>query len=341
MQRDRSGRFIGQRDQSSNASSQQQQQGGRPWASSEEYMASDAPYCEPRSRLSTAGAVVSLIGGATAGALAMYLLDPEKGEDRRASALDLANRALETTTDTIHHAYDATTHALGDAWEHASDKASELSSAAAESMPSIPSSRRMRTSGRRMINRASDYRDSLASRARSYLPHFGDEGGVSATTAGVSAFAALALGVGAMWLLDPRQGRGRRAWIMQKANRFLNETGQFMRATGRHLRNKGIGYAHETRSMASNALSGDSAIAERVRSLLGRLGIMGSVGVSCSGGCVSLTGRCATDDVDRILSTTRGVPGVTNIDNRMNVTDRYPSTTTEPSTNPSTGNVSA
>ena len=341
MQRDQSGKFVrGGQQRQANTPQQQQEQQGRPWAGSEEYVASDAPSCAPRSTLSTTGAIVSLVGGATAGALAMYLLDPERGEERRANALDLANRALETTTDTIHDAYDATTHALGDAWERAGHKASALSSAAAESMPSMPSSRRMRKSGRRIMSRAGSYGSSLTSGARSYLPHFGDnDSGVSATTAGVSAFAALALGVGAMWLLDPRQGRGRRAWIMQKANRLFNETGQFMRATGRHLRNKGVGYAHETRSMASNALSGDSAIAEHVRSLLGRLGIIGSVGVSCSGGCVSLTGRCATDDVDRILSTTRSAPGVTKIDNRMNVTERYPSSA--PSTNPSTGNVSA
>ena len=73
---------------------------------------------------------------------------------------------------------------------------------------------------------------------------------------------ALVWSVGAMWLLDPDRGRSRRAWLAQKATRAANETGRFMRATGRHLRNKSKGYYYETRSAAECAMSGLTGVSQ-------------------------------------------------------------------------------
>src|SRR5205814_2182083 len=115
--------------------------------------------------------------------------------------------------------------------------------------------------------------------------------------------------------------------IGQKATRFVNETGNFMRATGRHLANKSIGYAHEGRKLAGAGFDrlSDTGIAESVRSALGRLGLRSSdsVGVACEGGCITLSGRCATDDVDVIVATTSSVYGVSSIRNDMDVSERY------------------
>src|SRR5439155_978246 len=69
------------------------------------------------------------------------------------------------------------------------------------------------------------------------------------------------IGAAAMWLMDPARGRGRRAWLGQKATRLLNETGDFMRATGRHLANKSKGYYYETRSAAECAMQGITSAA--------------------------------------------------------------------------------
>jgi hypothetical protein len=71
---------------------------------------------------------------------------------------------------------------------------------------------------------------------------------IGATGAALGGLGLVALSVAATWLFDPDRGRGRRAWLAQKATRYLNETGDFMRATGRHLRNKTRGYYHESRS---------------------------------------------------------------------------------------------
>lgn len=43
-------------------------------------------------------------------------------------------------------------------------------------------------------------------------------------------------------------------------NRAVNETGTFMRATGRHLRNKSRGYYHETRRYAEDHLKHSGSV---------------------------------------------------------------------------------
>ena len=169
--------------------------------------------------------------------------------------------------------------------------------------------------------------------ARAHLPSLphrrshSHEHNVSATTAGVGAAGALLLGLGAMWLFDPNRGRARRAWIGQKTHRLLNETGRFMRATGRHVANKSRGYYYESRkglTSAGQTLS-DSTLAERVRAGLGHLGLRStsSVGVQCLDGCVTLTGRCIPDDVDAVIASARDTQGVHNVINHMEVSDRF------------------
>jgi hypothetical protein len=154
---------------------------------------------------------------------------------------------------------------------------------------------------------------------------------VGAGSAGMGAAGALLLGLGAMWLFDPDRGRGRRAWIGQKTNRLVNETGNFMRATGRHLANKSRGYYHESRKAVGGAAASlnDSSIAESIRSSLGRLGLKSSssIGVECTGGCVTLSGRCVADDVDVIIGTTRNTYGVDNVVNNMEVGSSFDSPT--------------
>jgi len=278
--------------------------------------------------------LISLLGGAGIGAAAMYLLDPEAGAARRQHAAERAKDALETGGSAVGSALHTGGEALGSAWETISTKAHDTAASIGESMPDRKSFRHARQS-------AAETADSWLDSARNYAPTFGRrQTGVSPTTTSAAVVGALALGVGAMWLMDPARGRGRRAWIGQKATRFFNETSRFLNATGRHLRNKGKGYYHETAGAVRHAgeYLGDSAIAERVRSALGRIGIGGSssVGVRCNEGRVTLTGRCASDDVDRVLVIVRDVEGVRGIDNYMEVGDTFSTSTT-----PNSGNLSA
>src|SRR3954471_23506122 len=64
--------------------------------------------------------LISLLGGAAAGAVAMYLLDPEQGRQRREHLTETAGGALGSAGDS-----------LGRAWENLSDQAKALSAAAA------------------------------------------------------------------------------------------------------------------------------------------------------------------------------------------------------------------
>jgi len=215
--------------------------------------------------------VLSLLGGAAVGAVAMYLMDPNHGDERRARALETAHRALEAGTVAARTAYHGTADALGHAWEAASEKAGEAGSAAYAAMPSTKD---VRKGGERMLDRVydagSNLRDTAGSwmdSARNMLPrsaHLERHSDYAMNPAGVSATAlgALALGAGAMWLFDAARGRGRRAWIGQKATHFMHEIGSFGRATGRHLRNKAKGYYYET----------SSAVRDRAQDLAGTVG---------------------------------------------------------------------
>jgi len=291
---------------------------GRAWSQSDERCGG----------MSMTTGLLSLAGGLGVGAAAMYLFDPEAGRARRQQAAECARNAMETGGTM-----------LGSAAHTVSETAHSALDTAREYVPTRKSLNRAADSASESAHSWLDSARSYVPDVRSYVPsvHFGrQERGVSGTTASGAALGALALGLGAMWLFDPSRGRGRRAWIGQKLTRCLNETGQFMNATGRHLRNRMRGYAHEAGSMLHlSGAGGDSTIAERVRAALGHLGLGGSsIGVRCSEGRVCLTGRCAADDVDRVLYATRGVIGVQGIDNNMEVGDMYSST-------PNASNLSA
>jgi len=330
MERDESGRFLPRqerRTRTSGPASAGAYAGGaesRPWQ--QQRTRSERGSCVTTG---TAASALGVVAGAGIGAALMFLLDPDQGRRRRERLAAAASSAAERAGEMAH-----------DAWDTTSDKAIEGAAAAYAAMPSR---KEMRRGGRRLWGRTSDALGSAAestsdtasgwfNTARSYLPELPHvhvhrasqhRTRVGAGTAGAGAAGALLLGLGAMWLFDPDRGRGRRAWIGQKTNRLINETGTFMRATGRHVANKSKGYYHQSRKAVGNAgqsLS-DSSIAESIRSSLGRLGLKSSsaVGVECAGGCVTLSGRCVPDDVDLIIVTARETYGVDDVVNNMEV----------------------
>jgi len=214
----------------------------------------------------------------------MYLMDPNHGEDRRTRALEAAHRALEVSSDAARSAYQGTAHALGHAWDAASEKAADVGSTAYDAMPSAKDVRkggerwmdRAREMGSNAASSVSDTTHSWLDSARNMLPRSAhlerhSEYAMNPTGVSLTALSALALGAGAMWLMDASRGRGRRAWLGQKATRFMNEIGTFSRATGRHLRNKAQGYYHETASAvrdgASAVRDGASAVRDGAQSV--------------------------------------------------------------------------
>lgn len=277
---------------------------------------------------------MSLLTGTAIGAALMYIFDPDAGQRRRQAAMDAAGGAIGSASHSASDFYHSAADSVGHALQHLGENVSSGTRAA---MASIPSASAASEAAHGLLGRAADsaagYRDMASERAhgwidsaRSMIPQRRRPTDVSATSATALGLGALALGLGAMWLFDPSRGRARRAWIGQKANRVVNETGQFMNATGRHLRNRSKGVYHDASGYVTDAAESitDSQLAERVRATIGRLGDVASqIRVDASEGRIHLTGKCVTDIVNQILDAVRGTPGVRGIDNSLDVSDMY------------------
>ena len=148
-------------------------------------------------------------------------------------------------------------------------------------------------------------------------------------------FGALALGAGLMFLLDPNQGRRRRALIRDKAYSAGRSAAGYAERTGRDLSNRASGLAHEAGSYASSAYSSaksamgmgsgeqvdDTSLAEQVRSTIGRQQNASGVNCRCENGRVVLTGSIPASGVESLVSAVRGINGVSGVDNQLVVRD--------------------
>jgi osmotically-inducible protein OsmY len=276
---------------------------------------------------------VSAIGGMAIGAGLMYLFDPQSGTHRREHLSETASEAAHAVADRakdlggyVSDRVSSLTSAVdaGEIVSDYADRARNIAGSVADSARSAIGNLR----GRSRLstgNITSAARNSL-SRASSLWRS--EPRGFSAATTGISALGALALGLGAMYFLDPDRGRSRRAWVLQKANRVMNETGDFARKTGTHLRNKAKGLAHETGLIGRGGNTNDFTLAERVRSALGRIGAAGAaIGVSAENGIVTLGGRCDSELIGLIEDTCRSVPGVWDVRiEQLQALDREPGT---------------
>lgn len=134
----------------------------------------------------------------------------------------------------------------------------------------------------------------------------------------------LAVGAGLMYLLDPDQGRRRRALLSDKLSRAGNLTGEAIGTTSRDALNRSRGLAATARSRIRSMVSGeqldDVVLVERVRSLLGFLvSHPGSIGVVANQGRITLSGPILAREVDRLIRAIEDLPGVTRVDNHLDV----------------------
>jgi len=279
---------------------------------------------------------VSGLGGLALGAALMYLFDPEVGQDRRQRVADAAGSAIDATTSAVSGAGEyisdavssvrdrfgsSTSDAVDDysgrirsTWESARDAVSSY----------IPSNPRKQTRG--YLSDLSDRARSLGKSARDYVPsvRFGDKSeGFSTTTTAIGAFGALALGCAAMYFLDPRQGRARRAYIAQKASRLVNDSAGLARATGRHLANRSKGLYYESRRAVTAPFQSvdDNTLLDQIRTTLGRLTGASNVEASGTSGVIILRGQCDPNQIYNIVSTVEGLTGVRHVENELRAYD--------------------
>jgi len=257
----------------------------------------------------------------------------DKVSDLQSSASDSASNAGGTLSAAPGAAVDkakdwggAIADSARTAGRYIADRASSLGSGASSAASSAASG------AGEWLSDAGDtargYGRSAMKSARSFAGY--DRGPSAGSVVGVTAgvIGALALGAGLMFLMDPSQGRRRRALIRDKAGRYTRETAQYAQSTGRYIAGKARGMAHEVSDAAKNVASKvtggpaktGEALAEMVRTEIGSLGAdFKGVGFAADGNRIIVTGNLPGSRVDQLLAKIRGVAGVEGIDNQLNV----------------------
>jgi gas vesicle protein len=301
--------------------------------------------------------MMSLLGGALAGATAMYLLDPDMGEKRRRMVAKQAGECMDGTKEALESGWSKVSDYAGDLGHSVADKAqaygSRLSSVAQEygghladraddvradladhaegwlnrgkgmlrrygrqAQDYVPSTDqvtgRLNDYRKGLMNQVrglgSDARDRAVKQARSYV----GEDKSPVLPVALTAVGCCALGVGVMYIIDPRMGRARRAWLVDKSRSVIRRTGNTFYRSGKHLANRAYGVAAETRGAGEQ-------LVERVRSAI--QGILSDPRVvqvmADANGTITLAGKLLSEECDRVITLVESIPGVNSIINRL------------------------
>ena len=128
----------------------------------------------------------------------------------------------------------------------------------------------------------------------------------------------LGIGTGLMFLLDPDQGKRRRALLRDKCFWAARKTGEGAQVTARDLRNRTQGLVSEVQSRFSSAPVDDSVLVDRVRAKLGRIvSHPRAINVSSQNGRVVLSGPILTAEVPELLACVNSVSGVNEVINQL------------------------
>ena len=128
----------------------------------------------------------------------------------------------------------------------------------------------------------------------------------------------LALGAGAMYLLDPRSGSRRRALTRDKARHLAHEAAETAEKARRDLANRARGVAHAAVGTVRRDRPDDAVLRERVRSRLGRhVSHPSAIEVECTGGVCVLRGKVLAPEADELLAAVRRVPGVEDVGDQL------------------------
>jgi hypothetical protein len=137
---------------------------------------------------------------------------------------------------------------------------------------------------------------------------------------GLSFCAALGIGSGALYLLDPDKGKRRRALLRDKFVWATRKTGEGIETTARDLRNRAHGLATSVQSRFRTEEVSNATLVDRVRSKVGRVvSHPRAVEVSADNGLVTLSGPILEDEVNNLLTCLVWVPGVEQIQNRLEI----------------------
>lgn len=128
----------------------------------------------------------------------------------------------------------------------------------------------------------------------------------------------LSLGARMMYMLDPSQGRRRRAMARDRAVWLAHQAELTIDRGVRDLFNRTQGVADETFSLLAPKPVSDQVLRDRVRSRLGRAtSHPHAIEVEAKDGWVTLKGPVLRQEMRRVLWAVRAVPGVKHVENRM------------------------
>lgn len=132
----------------------------------------------------------------------------------------------------------------------------------------------------------------------------------------------IGLGATAMYFWDPDLGRRRRALVRDQVNRWINNLNRAMDVTVRDMENRLYGTYAEIRSRVAGGDVSDEVLVDRVRSKLGRyVSHSSAIEVTAHDGAIVLNGPVLADEVDALLCAVECVPGVADVENRLDVHD--------------------
>jgi hypothetical protein len=140
----------------------------------------------------------------------------------------------------------------------------------------------------------------------------------STIRAGAMLLGGLGLGAALMYVLDPERGRRRRALVKDKAVKVTHKTGDALGAKSRDWKNRAAGVAAEVKSLTRKENVSDPVLEDRVRAEIGRVvSTPGAIEVTSTAGVVTLSGTVLAKEVDDLISAVRGVRGVEDVQNRL------------------------
>jgi uncharacterized membrane protein len=126
-----------------------------------------------------------------------------------------------------------------------------------------------------------------------------------------------------MYLLDPDRGARRRSLLRDKGVHASRVLGEGLGTTARDLRNRSSGAAARISGRFRPDQGTDEVVNQRVRAALGRaVSHPGAVNTAVYDGRVFLSGPVLAGEVADLLDTVRGVRGVRDVENQLQVHER-------------------
>ncbi|XYH95377.1 hypothetical protein ACMHYB_47485 [Sorangium sp. So ce1128] len=111
--------------------------------------------------------------------------------------------------------------------------------------------------------------------------------------------AALGIGAGLMYTLDPDRGARRRAGARDKTVGLAHQTGALLDKSSRDLRHRSRGVLANAKAMFRRGTVSDDVLADRVRAKLGRVvSHPRAIDVQAFDGCVTLRGPVLAREVE-------------------------------------------